>query len=417
MIKKLTTIICLLVVPLFFIETPTLVLSEEIRYPIPCYEGKELEKVRQWEKTWVGKKIDSTNIDEVKELIPENYYNVLKNTEAWGDSWFEIVPYREYKMTTGTIEATKKYSPKCRIGKEKELIDWVAGVPFPEPKSGIEVAWNFYSRTRGDTNISYAEAYIIDGRRKYDRHAAFRVWSKFFAGRRDVPPTPELPSNPKKIHRGTFSHSMKPPEIKGMLIFQITYQDTLKTYDAWAWITAIRRIRRISMAQRTETDGGQDLCRDDNFGWDGAILRNEYKLLGRKEILVSRHQEKYPLLHTEGDCLGDGAQKERINVWVVEALNKDPGYIYKPNIWYIDPELWQIVYIDRYDKYGKLWKIYEEWQTLIKGYNGQDIPNFCGSSTTDVQRRHSTLGNSTQEMGMEIPNEIFTLKHMHKFGR
>ena len=40
--------------------------AEEIRYPVPSYEGKELEEVRAWEKNWAGKRIDATTIDQVK---------------------------------------------------------------------------------------------------------------------------------------------------------------------------------------------------------------------------------------------------------------------------------------------------------------------------------------------------------------
>ena len=38
----------------------------EIRYPVPCYEGDALEKVREWEKNWAGKKIDASTIDGVR---------------------------------------------------------------------------------------------------------------------------------------------------------------------------------------------------------------------------------------------------------------------------------------------------------------------------------------------------------------
>ena len=46
--------------------------AEEIRYPLPSYSEKELEKVREWEKKWAGEKIDHTNIDKVKEFA-SNY--------------------------------------------------------------------------------------------------------------------------------------------------------------------------------------------------------------------------------------------------------------------------------------------------------------------------------------------------------
>jgi len=51
--------------------------AEEIRYPVPAYEGKRLAKVRQWEKTWVGKKIDPTTVDKVKDFIPYSLYQIV----------------------------------------------------------------------------------------------------------------------------------------------------------------------------------------------------------------------------------------------------------------------------------------------------------------------------------------------------
>jgi hypothetical protein len=386
------------------------------QFPNPCYVGKNLAKIQEWEQQWVGKKIDSNNVDEVKEFVPETLYNLMKDTKNWGDSWFEIVPYREYKMSDGTINATKMHASQCSLGPQEELTGWVSGVPFPEPKSGVEIAWNFYCWTRGDTQKSIALNNVVDGIRKYDRNVSFNMQVSYFSGRRDVPPTPEVPQNSKGIYRGLFAEFVKPTELKGFLNLQITYKDFLKSYDSWVWIAALRRIRRQSTEQRTDTVGGQDNTYDDNYGWDGAITRNTYKLLGRKELLLARHQDLKSLKHTEGDCVLDGIQRERINTWVVEVVNKDPNYIYKKCIWYMDPELWHITYTDRYDKYGRLWKTMEHLQTVYKGYNGQDTPFFCCTSTIDHQRKHASLGTVQNQMGVDIPLNVYSLSYLEKFG-
>jgi hypothetical protein len=83
--------------------------AEDVRYPVPSYEGEALEQVKQWEKTWAGKKIDPTNIDGVKELVPKSLYSIIKDPEKWGEVWFEIVPYRQIMPTKGDLEFTKKY--------------------------------------------------------------------------------------------------------------------------------------------------------------------------------------------------------------------------------------------------------------------------------------------------------------------
>ena len=58
--------------------------SAEVVYPVPSYDNEALTAVREWEKTWAGKKIDKTNIDQVAEYLPESFVSVYKDPEKWG---------------------------------------------------------------------------------------------------------------------------------------------------------------------------------------------------------------------------------------------------------------------------------------------------------------------------------------------
>jgi hypothetical protein len=61
-------------------------------WPVAMYQGEELEKVREWEKTWVGKRINQENIDQVKDFLSEQFYGMYSKPEDWGaeELWFEI---------------------------------------------------------------------------------------------------------------------------------------------------------------------------------------------------------------------------------------------------------------------------------------------------------------------------------------
>ena len=83
MILTLLDIFCVMLVPFSG-------LAAELQYPAAIFQGDELAKVQQWEKTWAGKKITSANVDEVKEFLPETYYDLMKDTDKWGESWFEV---------------------------------------------------------------------------------------------------------------------------------------------------------------------------------------------------------------------------------------------------------------------------------------------------------------------------------------
>jgi len=410
-IKKVTTLICFAC--LLF---PLSGLAKELTYPIPCYQGEELEKVRAWEKQWVGKKISSSNVDAVKEFLPESLYTIMKNTERWGDSWFEIVPYREVPPTPGNVKSTKKFYGQSRVGQNGELLNWVTGVPFPDSKIGIEMSHNFRSRSFGDAYKSTDWGYIVDGRLKYDMDLKIINNMCFFSGRTDTPPVPEFPQNPKQIWRAFTMLQLAPPETRNMRIMEIHYQDRIKPYDSWFWMPAIRRVRRRSTTERQDAQGGGDFCAFDNLGWDGPIQINKYKYLGTKELLLARHIDKSKLEHTSGDCIWDGIERERIKAHLIEAVNEDPNFLYSKMIWYLDPESWQLLYSDRYDRRGKLWKVLDQLGFIAKGYGGVEFGHFCSSQVIDVQRVHSTLGLSDQKFGVNFDRRMFTLQYLQKHG-
>jgi predicted PurR-regulated permease PerM len=50
--------------------------AEQLNFPLKAYTDEELAKVREWEKTWAGKKIDKSNVDQIKEYLPDSYAGV-----------------------------------------------------------------------------------------------------------------------------------------------------------------------------------------------------------------------------------------------------------------------------------------------------------------------------------------------------
>jgi len=145
--------------------------EEELKnWPAACYQGADLEKVREWEKTWVGKRINKDNIDQVKEFLSDQFYEMYKNPADWGadEIWFEITSYKQMLPTPGQEAMTRKFAPTATfdpnprkafweggVGPNEFLKGWdtgdQAGFPFPFPKSGLELAWDLESTTHGET--------------------------------------------------------------------------------------------------------------------------------------------------------------------------------------------------------------------------------------------------------------------------
>jgi hypothetical protein len=416
----LTAIVITVVLPLVLL-TYVASQAEEIRYPVPAYEGKELEEVRQWEKAWVGKKIYPTNVDQVKEFVPESLYKLMRDPETWGESWFEIVPYRQIKPTKGDIAFTIKYAGTCSIGPNEELLDYISGIPFPNPKTGLEIAHNFCNLNQGDTMRALQDIVIIDGKARYDRKMGMETHVLHFSARREIPPVPELP-NPKGIYRAAHSSYYEPASMRGTRSLSIKWKDRIKPYESYSFSSTTRKIVRRSTAQRQDTMGGSDTTSDDNMVYDYAISAMNYKYLGRKEILLPRHQDagQFEKGHREGYCLTKGFQRERIKTYVLECIHKNPNYLYSRQIWYVDPETWWIMYADKYDRRGRLWRIFDNGGGVLKSaYNDELLGTPLIMSVIDVQRLHGTGGGTTVtigETGEYHQPEYYTPKALEKYG-
>lgn len=409
-LSPLVVIICLMLVP---VSVP----AKELQYPVPCYQGDELAKVQAWEKTWAGKKISSATVDEVKGFLPETFYTIMKETDRWGESWFEIVPYRQVPVTPGNIKFTKEQYGKSKLGPTGELLNFVSGVPFPDTTEAMEMAHNFRCRSFGDAYQSEETGFIVDGRLKYDMSILVRNKMCFFAARTDALPVPELTPNPKRIWRTFNLEQIDPPEVRDMRILEIHYIDRTKPYDRWIWTPAIRRVRRSSTTERQDPKGGGDNAAYDNLGWDGEIQENTYSYLGSKELLLSRHTDNSKLVHTPGDCITDGTQRERIKAHLIEATSKDLNFFYQKSIWYLDPESWQMLYSDRYDRRGRLWKVLNQHGFVGTGFNGVQFGHFNGNQMIDVQRIHSTVAVAQMKFGVDFDRDIFTFKYLQEYGR
>ncbi|MDZ4246063.1 MAG: DUF1329 domain-containing protein, partial [Dehalococcoidia bacterium] len=94
-------------------------------------------------------------------------------------------------VSKGQAEATKKYAGTARVGADNQLLNWVAGVPFPEPKSALEIAWNVYPLTsRGGAHDDYQQHSwlgLFKGT-KYEKHFVWDLFRRKYRGRTDIPP-------------------------------------------------------------------------------------------------------------------------------------------------------------------------------------------------------------------------------------
>lgn len=398
-------------------------LAQDIQYPVAAFSAQELAAVQKWEKEWVGRKIDKSTIDQVAQFLPGQVVQLYKEPKKWGAPekeglFFTITPYEKITEPSGVLAATKKYAPTVKVNAEGDIINYaeIAGVPFPSPKTGLEIAWNFDFNTHGDSNNYSRIGPVISPGSSIERNTNQDMYELYFIHRCDVEPLPSYADNPKGIHRGLFLHLYDPPESQNSRFFNLRFIDKNKEDSGYMWYAPFRRIRRINISQRTDTVDGSDMIYDDEYGWDGHIQRNTYKLIGKKDMLGSRHTDVTKFQRAPGQAVPSNINRERVATYVVEVKSKDPNYLYGKRIWYVDPETYLVLWTELYDELNRPWKCFEYFHVDFKTQQGKMKNMIAGVLLLDFQRTHASLPlHDIKTVGSEkFDMKMFTVSYLQQ---
>lgn len=391
------------------------------QYPVAAYSGPEMESIRQWEAQWVGKTIDKNNIDGVSDFLTGTIVKLYRDQATWqapaDGFYFTIAPYRRVVETKGMIAATEKNAPLVKL-TDKGLIENyadLAGMPFPSPQTGLEVAWNYDFNTRGDSSQYRRYTPTVEVKLHAERPQDADCWELFFAHRVDRDPRPALSANPKGIHWAGFYHMYKPNEYANTRRYNLRYLDPSRDDDQWMYNSATRRLTRLSAARRTDYVEGSIVIYDDEFCWNGQISANTYTLTGTRELLCPRHTDIAVLERRDGQTLFNNLARERIKTLVVDVVSKDKEYVYGKRVWYVDPETHIILATEIYDRTGKLWKYIEQFTQDIKTESGETKNYVVGCHVVDLQRVWAAVSSQdVRGVGIEVSPDMFTASNLQK---
>jgi len=370
-----------------------------------------------------GDVITKQNAEKVNGLVAEGVkWAVINGMDM------TIVPYQQIPMPKAYLATTEKYAGQVTLGDRNELVNWVAGKPFPvidnnDPKAPVKIMYNFLDThyftddlglhlVDADTGSLYVDA---KGNRHYNVERHFVAdWLRVlqFQGRIQHDPRPAFTDNPDETFRKSGLYPLiEPFDLKGVGGISFRYIDQVRQDDTWLYLPFLRRVRRLSSAQRSDALFGQDIDVDSYGGYAGQIPWFDWKLLGEKPMLASLHGENLPPV----PCSKDGGMtfcenwEMRPNVYVIEGTPKVSNYAYSKRIIFVDKETNFIIYSDLYDQGGELWKVVMQSIRTSKRPNPKvnyeyDEPRMFiyAFSVIDMQLMHGTRAAIP---GMAFPDE------------
>jgi hypothetical protein len=353
-----------------------------------------------------GDKIDASNVAKAKDLLSPGMEWCVKRGFP-----ITVIETKRVEWPKAYKEATEKYAPQVKLSADGLTVqNYVAGQPFPnldpkDPQFALKIMWNYdYGFVNGldDTDLRNFDADTGSippaGPMTVERHFLLDHFRRlFWTGRLYVDPKPDKPNpNGYRAQQGLYP-ILEPFDLKGVGALGNRYTESSKQDDSWLYLPSLRRVRRLSTAQRSDALFGQDTDVDSYYGYAGHIAWMDWKYLGEKEILGTLHAEHYPVKwHDKVDWAYDDVWEKR-KVYVIEGVSKLPQYAYSKRVLFIDKETWGIPFSDIYDRSGELWKIWindVSFRKSVPGSNAityeDEMPFAPAIVMVDLQLEHAT---------------------------
>ncbi len=333
----------------------------------------------------------------------------------------EIGPYQTASLPQPVIEATRRYACRVKLDPATQgLVGFVAGLPFPEidandPDAGVKLMWN-HDVAAGFDDVKVGPIECWAGLSRYEANTSPLLERHFlvdsvkqlrYAGRLMLEPRPALTPNGDDAWEITqIQPLIEPFDWKGTRVTWYRYLGPQRPPDTWLYAPQLRRVRRLTSAQRSDALFGQDMDFDSFGGYAGPIGWTRWKYLGERTVLAPFHAAT-PQTAEWGYgprwFLPQGRWELR-RVWVIEGRSKLPQYAYSRRVIYLDEESYRIAYEEIYDQAGELWKL------LLNSYHFSNVPfpsKPCGAdwrfpyltaeTMIDAQLVHATRCESSGE--------------------
>ena len=307
--------------------------------------------------------ITGANADEYAEFLSPGQMALLKTYDTFK---MNVYPTRRSASNPQRIyDATKKVAATAELVENGYGVTGaVIGIPFPIPKSGIEVLWNHLLRYRGDiASRKIAQAAPTRG----GKYTLVLFEDEFNVLYTHEGATEESLNN-KILY---FKQKVTAPArlAGGILLVHETLNQVKEHRSAWLYNPGQRRVRRApNVAYDNPGTAADGMRTSDQFDmFNGGVDRYDWRLVGKQELFVpynayKLHSDslKYEDILTPLHINPEHTRYEKHRVWVVDATLKEGArHVYKRRTMYIDEDSWQILVVDQYDNRDQIWRVSE----------------------------------------------------------
>ncbi|MFY9399394.1 MAG: DUF1329 domain-containing protein [Desulfomonilia bacterium] len=321
--------------------------------------------------------ITASNLAEYDEFLTDGTKELFKR---FPDYKMNVYPSRRScSYGKNVIEGTRKSALTAKVVGEggKSLIGAHCGFPFPIPKSGIELVWNHLVRWVGTVERGMYNSFVVNsaGRKVLSSHGEFTLEYPYWDETH-----PDAGTDLCKIR----DRVIQPANRNGEGLIWIFKLDKTNGDPAWQYLPGQRSVKRAPEiafdGPNTSVAGAATY--DESYVYNGSPERFEWKIVGKKEMLIPYNQYELAYHSSENTVFGpkfinpDYMRWEKHRVWVLEGtLKPEYRHIFSKRIMYLDEDSWYAVLADTYDHKGNIYRVTH--CTFVHNYD-YPAPFTCG---------------------------------------
>jgi len=301
--------------------------------------------------------IDAKNMAQHADQLTEGTKALLQKYPSFR---VDVYPtHRSVAFPKFVTENTMKGAVNAKTLNDGRSIEGVhAAFPFPIPKTGNEAMWNHLVRFNGPSYEAKYRNLSVDA----SGHATLATEG---VSVQEFPYWDVSKPAAETFWRIKLTYTAPARRAGEALMIVDPLDIGQKDRRAWSYLPGQRRVKVApDLAYDTPNPGTAGATTfDDTFIFNGAMDRYDFKLVGKKEMLVpyntyaAVYQAKQDDLLKPNHLNPDLVRWELHRVWVVEAtLREGKRHVYGKRTFYLDEDSWSALASDEYDGRGQLYR-------------------------------------------------------------
>jgi hypothetical protein len=411
-----------------------------------------------------GDVLGPTNWQEAKGLLPDEilehyrkgeYVNRIADLARRG--YVSILQPADFRKASAENRGRYALGPAGSIvevatGKQPA---YIMGLPFPDidrndPEVATKIVWNFFYATWYNGDDHFLTELVMLGRRGVERRIRTDVRTRLFDGSPEARGRP----NPQNLLMQRFARVVWPADLEGTTSLTWRFRDPDKHDSLWSYVPGLRRVRQVSALNRSDGFLGSDLSLDDGSFFDGKPEDFDFAVIGEGDQLVFmdpysiRGEAEVGPTPDGGwrilwkDAPRVGADKPdwtglpwapvsavlvRRPVWVIEAVPKDPNYLFGRLVLRFDAETFLGSFVTKYDRADSLLMSYQASQGAY--YTGDGGKTYIPAGGTTVRISENFLYDRATAILFPLRNpknpadyrvvhpDVFTVDALMRLGK